>query len=493
MLVWGGEDGTTQVNTGGIYDPATDSWTDITTTGAPSERTTHTAVWTGSRMLVWGGFDDSNTLNTGGIYDPATDSWTDITTTGAPSARRNRSAVWTGSRMLVWGGFDGSTDVNTGGIYDPATDSWAAITTTGAPSARRNHTAVWTGSRMLVWGGFDGLNTLNTGGVYRRGSSSGGGTTNNSLANGTYTFVMAMEDGQMNVVRGTVTFNGDGTGTYNLESPLVESGTFNYTIDANRQITIDDTLVGTITADGSFFAATDTETTIDTEISMIVGVEHSTGLSNSTLNGDGLSGVFFYDTANGISNTTANTLTFDGAGNGAVTEVAPGSGTTNFTYSVQPNGIVNVPSHPDEAGAVSFNGNIAISADAVSSGDNGIYVSMSVPQSSGATDADLSGTYELYQFMDDDVGNAGGAFITARYTVTFNGDGTGSFAQLANSAGDPLDSGPFLYAVDTVTDIGTFGIVGDPSLGMMTPDRSVLAMVDADGGVTVDIKVFVKK
>jgi hypothetical protein len=326
------------------------------------------------------------------------------------------------------------------------------------------------------------------------GSSSGGGAgTNNSLANGTYTFVMAMEDGGMNIMRGTVTFNGDGTGTYNVESPIVESGGFNYTVDTNRRIIIDDTLVGTITADGSFFTATDTERSVDTEISMMVGVEHSTGLSNSTLNGDGLSGVFFYDTANGISNTTANTLTYDGAGNGSATEVNPGSGTTNFTYAVQPSGIVNVPSHPDEAGAVSFNGSISVAGDAVSSGDDLYYMSMSTPQSSGATDADLSGTYELYQFMDDDVGNAGGAFITARYTVTFNGDGTGSFVQLASSAGGPLESGPFMYAVDTVTDIGTFAIVGEPAMGMMTPDKSVLAMVDADGGVTVDIKVFVKK
>jgi hypothetical protein len=141
-------------------------WLSTSTTGAPSARRNHTAVWTGSRMLVWGGFDGSNTLNTGGIYDPATDSWAAITTTGAPSAGRNHTAVWTGSKMLVWGGQDGSTDVNTGGIYDPATNSWAVINTTGAPSARARHTAVWTGSKMLVWGGEDGTTQVNTGGIY---------------------------------------------------------------------------------------------------------------------------------------------------------------------------------------------------------------------------------------------------------------------------------------------------------------------------------------
>jgi hypothetical protein len=41
-----------------------DSWAPSTTTGAPSARGAHTAVWTGSRMLVWGGA----LTNTGGRY-----------------------------------------------------------------------------------------------------------------------------------------------------------------------------------------------------------------------------------------------------------------------------------------------------------------------------------------------------------------------------------------------------------------------------------------
>ena len=43
------------VNTGGRYDPSTDSWTATSTTDAPDARDRHTAVWTGSEMIVWGG------------------------------------------------------------------------------------------------------------------------------------------------------------------------------------------------------------------------------------------------------------------------------------------------------------------------------------------------------------------------------------------------------------------------------------------------------
>ncbi len=39
-----------------------------TTTGAPSARLGHTAVWTGSQMIIWGGQDNFGHFNTGGRY-----------------------------------------------------------------------------------------------------------------------------------------------------------------------------------------------------------------------------------------------------------------------------------------------------------------------------------------------------------------------------------------------------------------------------------------
>ena len=128
-------------------------WTATTTTGAPSGRQYHTAVWTGSKMIVWGGYIDSARLNGGGQYDPVANAWTPTTRLGAPSGRSGHTAVWTGSKMIVWGGFNGSAKLHDGGQYDPALDTWTATTPTGAPSVRVNHTAVWTGSRMIVWAG----------------------------------------------------------------------------------------------------------------------------------------------------------------------------------------------------------------------------------------------------------------------------------------------------------------------------------------------------
>jgi len=175
MIVWGGDDGQS-LNTGGRYNPATDTWTATNTTNAPLGRIFHTAVWTGSEMIVWGGWNETE-LRTGGRYNPGTDSWTATSINSAPSARFDHAAVWTGSEMLVWAGWNGSNSFNTGGKYNPSTDSWAPTSTTNAPTARYDHTAVWTGNEMIVWGGRNAGNYFNTGGKYNPGPDSWASTS----------------------------------------------------------------------------------------------------------------------------------------------------------------------------------------------------------------------------------------------------------------------------------------------------------------------------
>lgn len=192
MIIWGGMtsgNGTSVVNSGQAYDPDTDTWTAITSTGAPTARRGHTAVWTGSRMIVWGGLDSSGVrLNSGGIYDPNTDTWSAITTTNAPSARYLSSAVWTGSRMIVWGGSTASsTSTNTGASYDPDTDNWEVVSTVGSAAARYGHFASWTGTRMLVWGGRTGsLDAVSSGSLYDPATDSWSAITDSPATIGTF-------------------------------------------------------------------------------------------------------------------------------------------------------------------------------------------------------------------------------------------------------------------------------------------------------------------
>jgi hypothetical protein len=88
---------------GGCFD---DAW--AATAIAPFKRAEHTAVWTGTEMIVWGGAYTGATVypNTGGRYNPSTDSWTATSTANAPSGRSGHAAVWTGSEMIIWGGGD---------------------------------------------------------------------------------------------------------------------------------------------------------------------------------------------------------------------------------------------------------------------------------------------------------------------------------------------------------------------------------------------------
>jgi N-acetylneuraminic acid mutarotase len=160
MIVWGGGS-----ITGGRYDPATDTWTPTSVMDSPAARGGHTAIWTGGEMIVWGGImaGGSGSLNSGGRYYPSTDTWSPVSTLGAPVARYAHTAVWTGSKMVVWGGRASVDEFNSGGRYDPAADAWSPTSMMGVPSPRYFHTAVWTGSAMIVWGG---SGTLRSGGRY---------------------------------------------------------------------------------------------------------------------------------------------------------------------------------------------------------------------------------------------------------------------------------------------------------------------------------------
>lgn len=163
MFVWGGvnkyKDKGKSVriyfNTGGIYNPASDQWREISSDGAPASRLYYASVLAGNKVIVWGGQgDDKAIFGDGAAYDLDSDTWKPISTADAPTARILPTAVWTGTEMVVWGGRDkDSKYCNTGARYNPEKDTWRPITEEGAPTARAGHTAVWSGSRMIVWGG----------------------------------------------------------------------------------------------------------------------------------------------------------------------------------------------------------------------------------------------------------------------------------------------------------------------------------------------------
>ncbi len=81
-----------KISVGGCID---DTW--AATAGPPGDRYSHTAVWTGSEMIVWGGqYGQGITavfLDTGGRYNPGTDTWAATSGINAPTARGLHTAV----------------------------------------------------------------------------------------------------------------------------------------------------------------------------------------------------------------------------------------------------------------------------------------------------------------------------------------------------------------------------------------------------------------
>jgi dockerin type I repeat protein len=216
MILWGGDIPGAYVDTGGRYNPGTDSWTSTNIANAPRERINHMAIWTGSEMIVWGGlfYDPDNTphyVNTGGRYNPNTDSWTATSITNAPDGRDSHTAIWTGNEMIVWGGeIANSQWVNTGGRYNVATDSWAATSTINVPSARASHTAVWTGSEMIVWGGYTFSSQTNTGGRYNPGVNTWTATNTGDAPSTRYAHTAVWTGSEMIVWGGYAPFQNSG-------------------------------------------------------------------------------------------------------------------------------------------------------------------------------------------------------------------------------------------------------------------------------------------
>ncbi|MDQ7815381.1 MAG: hypothetical protein RDU25_06315, partial [Patescibacteria group bacterium] len=277
MIVWGGDNNAgTYYDTGGIYDPMTDSWTSVTTTNAPQARSDSFwagGIWTGSKMIVWGGSNGAAT-STGGIYDPSTDTWKSVTSTGAPSARYAHVSVWTGSKMIVWGGtaagggvYDPMTDTwlpmstanaptaqmystavwatpagtsskmivfsglsnSTAGMYDPANNTWTTVTSTNSPSQRYHHAAVWTGTKMIVWGGYSAGSNTTTGGMFDPVNNTWASTTQTGAGSGRRFFNIAWGNGRM-MVWGGYAANADNTGA--LYDPVNDSWTTMTTTNA---------------------------------------------------------------------------------------------------------------------------------------------------------------------------------------------------------------------------------------------------------------------
>jgi N-acetylneuraminic acid mutarotase len=165
FIVWGGNGSTLINKSGGIYDVATNSWTTASTTNAPDYQAYPNGVWTGSHAYFWAGTNSQPAE--GGRFNPATNTWEAMGTSGYAGTNCTDCVQWTGSKLVTFGGGCGTLS-NRGYIFNPATDNWTAMTTLNAPSSRRwvNCAISQNGNRLYVWGGETAMGKTNTGAYF---------------------------------------------------------------------------------------------------------------------------------------------------------------------------------------------------------------------------------------------------------------------------------------------------------------------------------------
>jgi hypothetical protein len=170
VLVVGGEDASGAVATAELYDPSSRAWSSTgTLPGAAGARTGHTAtLLTDGKVLVAGGMNGTTYLDTFSVYDPGTGTWSTPAVTMGEGRTGHTATLLTSGKVLVAGGKGalGAT-LATAELYDPEQGTWAS---TGSLTARSEHTAtLLTDGKVLVAGGMNGTGYLNTFSVYDSG------------------------------------------------------------------------------------------------------------------------------------------------------------------------------------------------------------------------------------------------------------------------------------------------------------------------------------
>ena len=346
------------------------------------------------------------------------------------------------------------------------------------------------GKRWFWWTVFSGLMmVLCTGCSSSGGSGDGGNNNSNDLLSGTYHLNQFADSdtGMWNEIN-KIVFYGNGS----FDSEIVydsdgETGSSNGTYEIAADGTITEPEDGIVSPDGRIFSMVDTDPTDDdTEIFLGIGVEMSTGMGLSSLNGDYLLCQIRRDA--GGTNTSRISINLDGAGviAGSIEADSEDPGPYDpitGTYTVDDNGtmgmdisIGGVPLAKDFTGIVSPDGNIFVILDTETPNDDEVLMMVGIKKSSGMSNASLSGDYQMNMFGGD---SPGVSTWTLLIDGTFDGAGTASAHILAESDDpNPTDPPDMNY---TVNADGTFSNTETGDQGIIAPGGDVFIIVDTDG------------
>jgi hypothetical protein len=158
IYMFGGFDGSSELNDFWKYDIELNKWTQITPNVPPSRRFHQMVIdKTTNIIYIFGGFDGSSLLNDFWTHYTLGNAWAQITVTG-PSPRAAHRMVIDESNgcIYVFGGNNGTLTQDLW-KFDITLNTWTQIIpVSSSPSARINHQMVITNNIIYIFGGNDG-------------------------------------------------------------------------------------------------------------------------------------------------------------------------------------------------------------------------------------------------------------------------------------------------------------------------------------------------
>jgi N-acetylneuraminic acid mutarotase len=144
-----------------VFDPATNTWGTLVTTGIFTPRASLASAVLNDKIYVMGGMTGPETpdhmSNKLEVFDPSTNAWSTPATTGTFTPRNNLCACVVGGKIYTIGGFNASNDVNTFEVFDPATNTWSTPKTSGTFDPHGAFTAHVINGKIYTIGGFNNL------------------------------------------------------------------------------------------------------------------------------------------------------------------------------------------------------------------------------------------------------------------------------------------------------------------------------------------------
>ncbi|CAE7234869.1 ACBP4, partial [Symbiodinium natans] len=316
LYIYGGHDGTSNVNDLLIYERFADRWDSVVPkSGSGPAVSGHTATYseTAHALLVFGGWVPGGASDELHLFDFWGNSWTQLSPTGsAPSARYSHSAAYskTADGLVVFGGFDTSSALNDLYIYNSKDVDWVRIIPSGtAPAIRYWHTGAYseTADALLVFGGFSGASSLNDLHIYKRQDNSWSQLSPSGYISGRWGHAAAYSQS----ADGFLVFGGDNGGYVNDLYFYERQGTTTTSVSSTQTTSTSTSVSQTTSTTTSVSQTTSTSTSVSQTTSTTTSVSQtistSTSVSQTTSTTTSVSQTKTISTSTSVSQTTSTT------------------------------------------------------------------------------------------------------------------------------------------------------------------------------------------